>query len=92
MQNKTHSGVVLFFLSDPPAVIVVAKMIIQDVCKRKRSGLIWVLLAFSLKLFFLLVYLQRFGLNRFSKYTTPAPEKLHKNTFKSGCNHSSVDS
>ena len=48
MQNKTHLGVLgVFFLSDPPAVIVIAEMILQDVRERKRSRLIWVFTLFK---------------------------------------------
>lgn len=40
MQNKTHLGVpevffVFFSRSDPPAVIVIAAMILQDLLERK---------------------------------------------------------
>lgn len=41
----------VFFLSDTPAVTVTAEMILQDVCERKRSNLIWVFYALLFKCF-----------------------------------------
>lgn len=50
MQNKIHLGVFLFFfVSDPPAVIVIAEVILQDVCKRRNTSLHLGFFSFLLK-------------------------------------------